>query len=347
MSGTSLDGLDLVDVTIWEQMNSLRFRINNTASIPYSKELQITLKNSFNNTRDEVQKTSIEYGKFLGNAVRDFISDFGIKNVDFIASHGHTIFHKPEEGITVQIGDGQTLSNVTELKVICDFRTQDVTLGGQGAPLVPIGDQLFFSEYDYCLNLGGFANISFDDEGIRKAYDICPVNIVLNHYTRKIGLEYDEDGIIARDGHINKKLLKALNELSFYRKPYPKSLGYEFVIDEIIPLIDIMESDISIILRTVVEHAAFQITDNFKKTEGTAIITGGGAFNSFLIERMKELTNLQIKIPSKEIIEFKEALIFALLGYLKFENRINVLSSVTGASKDHSSGKIYEPKISI
>lgn len=344
MSGTSLDGLDLVDVTIWEQVNSLRFQINNTASIPYSKELQITLKNSFNNTRDEVQKTSIEYGKFLGNAVRDFISDFGIKNVDFIASHGHTIFHKPEEGITVQIGDGQTLSNVTELKVICDFRTQDVTLGGQGAPLVPIGDQLFFSEYDYCLNLGGFANISFDDEGIRKAYDICPVNIVLNHYTRKIGLEYDEDGIIARKGHINKKLLKALNELSFYRKPYPKSLGYEFVIDEIIPLIDIMESDISIILRTVVEHAAFQITDNFKKTEGTVLITGGGAFNSFLIERMKELTNLQIKIPSKEIIEFKEALIFALLGYLKFKNRINVLSSVTGASKDHSSGKIYEPE---
>lgn len=344
MSGTSLDGLDLVDVTIWGEANSLSFRINNTTSLPYSKEVQITLKNSFNRTEKEVQNTSIEYGRFLGNAVRDFMNEFEIEKVDFIASHGHTIFHKPEEGITVQIGDGQTLSNVSGLKVICDFRTQDVDLGGQGAPLVPIGDQLFFSEFDYCLNLGGFANISFDDKGIRKAYDVCPVNIVLNHYTRKIGLEYDEGGKIASEGATNSELLKALNKLPFYSKPYPKSLGYEFVVEEIIPLIDAMESSISVILRTVVEHAAIQLAMNLHKSNASVLITGGGAYNSFLIERIKDLSLLEIQIPTKEIIDFKEALIFSLLGYLKSMNRVNCLSSVTGARKNHSSGKIYEPE---
>lgn len=347
MSGTSLDGLDLIDVTIWKQADLLKFRINNTSSVPYSNEEQNKLKNSFHNSPEKVQETSVSYGKYLGNAVKKFLDDFSIEDVDFIASHGHTVFHKPSEGITVQIGDGQTLSNTCGIDVICDFRTQDVELGGQGAPLVPIGDELLFGEYEYCLNLGGFANVSFDENGSRLAFDICPINIVLNHYTRKIGLEFDDGGTIARQGMLNNELLEALNSLSFYSQPFPKSLGYEFVVEQVIPLVDSMENDIPNILRTVIEHAAIQITNNFTKSNGIVLVTGGGAFNSFLLERMKDLTNLLIETPSKEIIEFKEALIFALLGYLKSKNQINVLSSVTGASKDHSSGKIYKPKTSI
>ena len=342
MSGTSLDGLDLIDVSIWEVSNSLRFQIHNSAAIPYLKEYQTQLKNCFDASQKSIQNFSIEYGAFLGKAVNDFIKEFQIENIDFVASHGHTIFHKPDEGITVQIGDGQTLSNITGLDVICDFRTQDVELGGQGAPLVPIGDQFLFSEYDYCVNLGGFANVSFDDEGMRRAYDICPVNIVLNHYTRKIGLEYDDNGNLAKAGVINQGLLTKLNALEYYFLPSPKSLGYEFVVDQIIPLIDSFESDTATILRTFVEHVAVQLSSNLNN-KGTVLITGGGAYNSFLIERLEALSSLDIIIPSKEIIEFKEALIFALLGYLKANNRINCLKSVTGARQNHSSGKFFKP----
>lgn len=343
MSGTSLDGLDLVDVSIWERSNSIKFQIHNTAVFPYSKAYQTTLKNCFNASQKSIQIFSTEYGEFLGNAVIKFMREFQIENVNMIASHGHTVFHDPDNGITVQIGDGQTISNVSGIEVICDFRTQDVELGGQGAPLVPIGDKLLFSEYDYCLNLGGFANVSFDDAGVRRAFDICPVNIVFNHYTRKIGLEYDSNGNLAKTGVINLELLTKLNALEYYFQPFPKSLGYEFVVEHIIPLIDAYELDTATILRTFVEHIAIQLNSNLNKGSGTVLITGGGAYNSFLIERFKDLSALKVVIPSKEIIEFKEALIFALLGYLKATNRINCLRSVTGARTDHSSGKIYKP----
>lgn len=344
MSGTSLDGLDVVDVTVWEQAKSIQFKINNAASIPYSKEEQNSLKSCFNASKKEVEKASLNYGSYLGNAVNNFARDFQITDIDFIASHGHTVFHKPEEGITVQIGDGQVLSNTTGLEVICDFRVQDVELGGQGAPLVPIGDQFLFSNYKYCLNLGGFANVSFDERGVRKAYDICPVNIVLNHYTRKIGFEYDDQGTIAKSGEINQALFQALNNVPFYSKPYPKALGYEFVVEEILPLIDRFELEIPDVLRTFIEHVATQLNANLQIENSAVLITGGGAYNSFLLERLDFLSKLKLVIPEKTLVEFKEALIFGLLGYLKKHDRINCLSSVTGAVRDHSSGKIYKPK---
>lgn len=344
MSGTSLDGLDLVDVTIWQQQNTWNFRLHNTWFVPYSKEYQTALKECFDASIQVVERFSHDYGVFLAKAVLQFREKYGIEKVDLLASHGHTIFHKPEERFTLQIGDGQVLSDLTGLKVVCDFRTQDVALGGQGAPLVPIGDQLFFNNYDYCLNLGGFANVSFNQNGVRKAYDICPVNTVLNHYVRKLGMEYDDQGKIAQSGLINEALFKALNKLAFYAAPYPKSLGYEFVANTVLPLIDSYESQVPNILRTVVEHIVFQLSESFKKETGSVLITGGGAYNSFLINHLRAMSSLEIIIPSKDLVDFKEALIFALLGYLKEKGKINVLSSVTGASKDHSAGKIYEPQ---
>ena len=240
----------------------------------------------------------------MASLVLKFKKEFEIDRVDFIASHGHTIFHKPEEKYTLQIGCGKEIASTTKTKVVNDFRTQDVALGGQGAPLVPIGDKLLFSEFDYCLNLGGFANISYEEEGIRKAYDICPANIVLNHYCNLIEKKYDDKGELAASGEINLQLLEKLNADPFYKLRYPKSLGFEFVVSNVFPEIEKFQLKIQDILRTFVEHIALQISleikplgENFKKA--TLLITGGGVYNEFLMSRIGSLSKVDIKIPEK------------------------------------------------
>ncbi len=347
MSGTSLDGVDLVYVKFEEchfHGKNSTFDIIYSETIAYPSKWLILLKEAFYYNKEQLEKLDIKYGTYLSELILDFIKINKIDKIDFIASHGHTIHHKPEENYTLQIGDGQTIANKTKQKTICDFRTQDVALGGQGAPLVPIGDKLLFSEYDFCLNLGGFANISFDKNKERIAFDICPVNIVLNHFANKLGFDYDDKGKIASTGKINTKLLNELNNLSFYRNEKPKSLGFEFVTETIFPLIEkytVSEKDI---LNTFVEHVAFQISKKIQ-TNGKLLISGGGTFNEFLISRIKFFCENKIIIPSKTIIDFKESLIFAFLGLCKLENKVNCLKSVTGASKDHSSGFVFRPKV--
>jgi anhydro-N-acetylmuramic acid kinase len=349
MSGTSLDGVDLVYVKISKNI-AYSFEILEQITINYSDLWKKNLQDAFNFSKEKLKELDIDYGQFLGKMIHDFIINKPITKVDFIASHGHTIFHKPEQGLTLQIGSGAEIAKECKLKVICDFRTQDVALGGQGAPLVPIGDLLFFNQYDFCLNLGGFANISFQKDEHRVAFDICPVNIVLNHYTRSIGLEFDDKGTIASEGNLQTELLHELNNLPFFLDEIPKSLGYEFIADTILPLIDKYKNPVEDILRTFIEHAAFQISEVinrnskfFTKTNIRVLVTGGGAFNDFLIQRINHLSKSKVIIPSRDIIDFKEALVFALLGVLKSEGEINCLQSVTGARKDHSSGVIFYP----
>lgn len=350
MSGTSLDGVDLVYVKFTKDI-SYNFDILEKKSINYSEIWKNTLHDAFNFSEENLAKLHMNYGNFLGKLIHEFIVENKIKKVDFIASHGHTIFHRPNENYTLQIGSGAEISAETKLKVICDFRTQDVSLGGQGAPLVPIGDMLLFDKYDYCLNLGGFANISFQKNDKRKAFDICPVNIVLNHYTRKIDLEYDDKGMMASRGTLQNDLLTELNNLPFYTDDKPKSLGYEFVVETILPLIDKYNLPIKDILRTFIEHVAFQISkvinrntiSTIKNRDKDVLIAGGGVYNDFLIERLSCYSNAEMVVPSNEIIEFKEALIFAFLGVLRVQNEVNCLQSVTGASRDHSSGVIFYP----
>jgi len=341
MSGTSLDGVDLVYVT-FSQTKNYSFKIKHSKTISYSKKWIDKLKAAFYFNEAQLKNLDLEYGDYLSELILDFIQQNNIKKIDFIASHGHTIHHKPDEGYTSQIGSGQTIATKTGIKIICDFRTQDVALGGQGAPLVPIGDKLLFAEYDYCLNLGGFANISFDNKGKRIAFDICPVNIVMNHYANKLGFDYDDDGKIASKGTINQKLLDELNNLDFYNDKKPKSLGFEFITETIFPIIDKYKLAEKDILRTFIEHIVFQISNKIE-AEGKIMVAGGGVFNSFLIERMKHYLKNEIIIPNKKIIDFKEALVFALLGLLRNENKINCLKSVTGAIKDHSSGFVFMP----
>jgi anhydro-N-acetylmuramic acid kinase len=341
MSGTSLDGIDLVYVKFDERKYS-DFEILASETVSYSDNWKSKLQKAISFSDEKLKELDLDYGKLLGENINNFIKKFTIDTIDFIASHGHTVLHQPNKGITLQVGNGQLIADVTKQKIVCDFRTQDVAFGGQGAPLVPIGDALLFSEYDYCLNLGGFSNVSFKMEGKRIAFDICPVNIVLNCYANKLGLEYDESGEIASKGKLNQQLLAQLNALPFYSQNSPKSLGLEWVKENIFPLIDAVETDISSILRTFVEHVAVQISKIIKENN-SVLVTGGGAFNSFLINRIQHNSNSKILLPKKELIDFKEALIFAFLGLLKFDNQVNCLGSVTGAKQDHSSGRIFLP----
>ncbi|WP_457617211.1 anhydro-N-acetylmuramic acid kinase [Lutibacter sp.] len=342
MSGTSLDGIDLVHTKIEYKNNTYSFDIVHSETISYTNEWKSTLKNGFHYTAEKLAKLDAEYGIFLGNTIAAFIKKNNIKNLDLIASHGHTIFHNPAQKYTLQIGNGPYISAITGVKTICNFRVQDIALGGQGAPLVPIGDQFLFSNYDYCLNIGGFSNISLVQNKQRIAFDICPANIVLNHYVNRLNLAYDDKGLIASEGKCENNLLDKLNALPFYTESKPKSLGFEFVEEVIFPIIDTYQLSTKDILRTFVEHIAVQIGKKVvSNSQKTMLVTGGGAYNTFLVNRIQFYTKTKLIIPSKSIIDYKEALVFALLGFLKDENQINCLKSVTGAHKDHSSGIVF------
>ena len=343
MSGTSLDGIDLVYAkfcldAVWS------FEIVHAETIEYPSKWFDTLSELVNKSIEALKAIDANFTEYLAKVIGDFIIKYQIKTIDAICSHGHTALHQPENKLTYQIGNKPFLAKLLKEKVVCDFRMQDVEFGGQGAPLVPIGDKLLFSKYDFCLNLGGFANVSMDMDNERFAYDICPVNIVLNFYVKKLGFDYDDEGKIASNGTVNEELLKQLNALDFYKETYPKSLGLEWVNNTVFPLINAFQLEIQDVLKTFVEHIAIQIAAELnKKNNGTVLITGGGVYNIFLMNRIKAHTFQKIIVPDNEVVEFKEALIFGFLGVRKLRNEVNCLSSVTGAIKDHSSGKIFLP----
>lgn len=339
MSGTSLDGIDVAQIHFTKN-DQWHFEIVNAETIPYPNDWKKKLEGAINFDQKSLEELNEGYTGYLAEIILGFIKKHDITNLDAVCSHGHTIKHEPENKYTLQIGNLHQLASLLNIKVVCDFRVQDVALGGQGAPLVPVGDELLFPEYDYCLNLGGFANISTVKEGERIAYDICPVNIVLNKLTEKIGFPYDDDGKIASSGSLIPELLKRLNALPFYTKLPPKSLGLEWVTATIFPMLENSGYKTENLLSTFTEHIAVQLAENFR--EGASVLaTGGGTFNSYLLKRLVHHRKIKIVIPSKEVIEYKEALIFGLLGVLKLRGEINCLKSVTGAIKDHSSGIIY------
>lgn len=347
MSGTSLDGLDIVYCTFFRNNDKWQYEITSFSNIGYNNELRSKLKDAFNISSSELEMLDIEYGQWLGEKTNTFILENKLE-VDLIASHGHTIFHKPEEGITVQIGSGQRIASITGKTVVCDFRKYDVELGGQGAPLVPIGDKNLFSEYIACLNLGGISNISFDYEGERIAFDIGILNMLLNYLSNQLDREYDENGEIARSGKIDQKLLYGLNDLDYYKQPFPKSIGYEWFIADIKPLVDSINISIKDKLATSVEHQAEQVGKVFThylNEPGNILVTGGGALNVYLFERIKSYSPdyLDIIIPAKTLVDYKEALIFAFMGILRIHDEVNCLRSVTGASRDSICGDIFYP----
>jgi anhydro-N-acetylmuramic acid kinase len=341
MSGTSLDGLDIAYCRFDQSSTNWKYKILFAETITYSKEWKNKLQNSMQGSALDFVRLDIKLGELMGEKVQKFIQKYEIVP-DFIASHGHTVFHQPEQKFTAQIGNGASLAANSHLNVICDFRSLDVALGGQGAPLVPIGDKLLFGDFDYCLNLGGIANISMQKNEERIAYDICPANMVLNALAQKENQEYDKNGNMARSGGFDKKLFEQLNKLPFYSKKSPKSLGREWVEQAIFPILVQSTTSNATKMATFCHHIAHQISNTISSENTRLLITGGGAFNSFLVEKIKEyLPKSKIHLPDSQLIEYKEALIFAFLGVLRWERKVNCLSSVTAAKKDTIGGAIY------
>jgi anhydro-N-acetylmuramic acid kinase len=343
MSGTSLDGLDMCYAQFELKEQKWHYKVIKAEDEPYPPELKRQLATAQNMNAYEYALLNSDYGLYLGRRVRHFIDKYDLEP-DYIASHGHTIFHQPDKRLTAQIGSGAGIAAESGVDTICDFRTTDVALYGQGAPLVPVGDRNLFADYNYCLNLGGFSNISYDasdGSGTRIAYDISPVNYVLNHYTRKVGYDFDKDGEIARSGRVNDKLLESLNNLEFYTKKGPKSLGREWVEETVIPLIDSYGLSLEDKLATFCEHVALQISSHVEK--GRVLITGGGALNKYLVERMRANSEqCTYHVPDALTVNFKEALIFAFLGALFVHDLPGCLKSVTGARYDNIGGALYK-----
>ena len=352
MSGTSLDGLDIAYCEFTYTHKKWHFELKSAQTISYDRSMKKMLQSLDSRTGLDLALTDIKFGEFIGEQVKQFILSKDIE-ADFIASHGHTIFHQPVVGLTKQIGNGASIASICNLPVINDFRIADVALGGQGAPLVPIGDRHLFNDYQFCLNLGGIANISYESENGRTALDIAPCNMVLNALANQLDLDYDKDGEIAYSGKLNKELLEELNNLDYYSTPPPKSLGKEWVDQKIMPIIDDFDGRLKNKICTFCHHVGIQIRktiknaqagDISKNSRNQMLITGGGAFNKFLIEQINYYNpTLNITIPSVNLIEFKEAIIFGFLGVLRWRNEVNCLKTVTGAKRDNCGGVLHEP----
>jgi anhydro-N-acetylmuramic acid kinase len=339
MSGSSLDGIDLTICSFWESGKKWIYRIHAAQTIPYTGEWIRKLRSAPHLSGIDLLYLHQEYGQFIADNARNFIQTSGL-NVDLISSHGHTVFHQPEAGFTMQAGDPQVIATSTGIITAGDFRKTDVLLGGQGAPMVPVGDEYLFGEYDFCLNLGGFANISYQPDEKRFARDVCPVNIILNHLAAELDLPYDRDGFAGRSGNISETLLGHLNSIDYYHTAGPGSLGREWLEYEFMPVIRDFSLPVTDILRTVYEHISFQIARQIHRG-AKVLVTGGGAYNQFLVEKIREISRGNIIIPSNDLIEYKEALIFAFLGLLRLHKRVNCFASVTGASRDSCCGVIY------
>ncbi len=347
MSGTSLDGLDIAFCNFTLKNQKWEFNIIEAKTYFYNAGWKNKLINADKLSAFDFIKLHKAYGKYCGEIVNDFLKNINEK-IDLIASHGHTIFHLPNEQINFQIGDAAFIAAKTGINTVSDFRTLDIALHGQGAPLVPIGDKVLFSDYDFCLNLGGFANISFNNNNnIRTAFDICPANMPLNELSNIKNLDYDKNGELGKKGKVSKNLLKQLNNIEYYKKKQPKSLGKEWYLSVFQKVLNNCNITFYDKIRTVYEHIAIQITNNFdteieiNNKSKSVLITGGGAFNNFLIKLIKNKTTANIVIPKKKIVEYKEALIFAFLGVLRYTNSINSLSSVTGAKQDNCGGIVH------
>ncbi len=352
MSGSSLDGLDIVFTEIQEMGGKWGYEILEAECYSYSDEWVTRLKNATSLSALDYQLLHVEYGHYLGQQVNLFIDQRQLHyKVALIASHGHTTFHIPAKKMTAQLGDGAAIAATTQLPVVSDLRSMDIAFGGQGAPIVPIGEKLIFSNYGLFLNLGGIANISFNADHYL-AFDVCSANRVLNMLAADAGKEYDDQGKMAAEGNVNNILLEKLNKLSYYKQDCPKSLANDFGVNIVYPLIRDAGCNIPDSLRTYTEHIAIQIKNAVivlenkkqKTINQKLLVTGGGAFNTFLIERIKDHLNewnIEVIIPDDKLVKYKEALIMALIGVLRWREETNVLSSVTGAQRDSVGGAMW------
>lgn len=340
MSGTSLDGLDIAYCE-FEYTSQWHFQLRHAETIDYEVSWRNRLSEAHLLSGLELTRLNVELGELHGEWVRGFMAKHGVMP-DFIASHGHTVFHQPQSGFTLQIGSPAHIVAAAGVDVVADFRTNDVALGGQGAPLVPVGDVFLFGRYPICLNLGGIANASVKKSLQIEAFDIGLCNMPLNFFAEQLGFAYDAAGAMSSAGMLSDSLLARLNALDFFQKPAPKSLGKEFWLSEFLPVVHEYKLSPKDTMRTITEHIAMQIGDALSEIpEGDMLITGGGAHNAFLMERIAAHSKHRIVVPERNIVDYKEALIFAFLGVLRMTEQPNALASVTGAQRDSISGAVY------
>jgi len=347
MSGSSLDGLDIAFVEFLETGGRWSYEIIQADCVGYSQEWGNKLRNAVTLPALDYQLLHTAYGHYTGQQVNAFIEKHGLEHqVNLVASHGHTSYHLPQQQMTAQLGDGAAIAAETKLNVVSDLRSLDVALGGQGAPIVPIGEKLLFTGFDYFLNIGGIANISIHEKGNCTAYDVCAANRVLNMLAAENGWAFDEGGKLAAAGNVDADLLEKLNSLDYYSQPYPKSLANSFGTDIVFPIIQSSALSLQDRLRTCVEHMAIQIKNSATVAAETKkmLVTGGGALNTYLVNRIKELLlplNIEVIVPDEKTVQYKEAVIMALIGILRWREEENVLASVTGASKGSVGGALW------
>lgn len=360
MSGSSLDGLDIaychfeVEKENNGQLYVHDWKILAAETIGFSEAWQARLGQLPTQTALSFAKTHTYLGHYFGDMVNDFMNRYQIEP-DFIATHGHTIFHDPMGRMTIQIGDGSAMAAKTGFPVISNFRNQDIAIDGQGAPVAPIIDKYLLPGHDFYLNLGGIANITTVLPHKMVAFDICPANQLLNALANRLNLEYDEGGQIAAAGQVLDDLLKEMNRADFYKIAYPKSLDNAWSQTAILSKIADEPTAIPNQLSTFVEHIAYQIAfaikqvirkEKIEKKQLSLLATGGGAFNAYLMERLQYhcnlVGNIEVVLPNSDIIQFKEAALMAWMGVMRVENVPNVLQTVTGAKRDTINGAIHQ-----
>lgn len=353
MSGSSLDGLDFAFVEIEELGGKWQYNLLKADCYPYPTDWQIKLSQAPTMAAVDFVKLDADYGRFIGDQINTFIQNNQLEyKVGLIASHGHTAFHVPGSH-SIQIGAGAAIAARTALPVVSDLRSLDVALGGQGAPIVPMGEKLLFSSYRYFLNIGGIANISFNGDAYYDAFDVCPANRVLNMLANAVGKEFDVNGQLAAAGRINEALLDQLNAKEFYLQDYPKSLANEFGTEDIFPLVNSFALDPSDALATYVEHVAVQVAAAVEHisqkrvvdpTREKLLVTGGGALNGYLVSRLEKHLSpyaMEIEVPDHATVQYKEALVMALLGVLRWREEETVIQTVTGASRASVGGALW------
>ncbi|MBN1132997.1 MAG: anhydro-N-acetylmuramic acid kinase [Bacteroidales bacterium] len=344
MSGTSLDGIDMALCRFSQTPSGWHYSFIDAVTTAYPESLRRKLTRALTLSDKALRELDMTLGAFYGRELNDFHSKNRV-TPDLISSHGHTVFHDPSGRMTLQIGNGNVISGLTGITVVNNFRVKDVEHGGQGAPLVPAGDRLLFGEYDICLNIGGIANLSYEEKGLRRGFDICPANMVLNYLSEKRGKKYDRDGAMAASGKCIQKLLEELNRLEYYRMSPPKSLGREWFERMFIPVLQHSRYPVEDLMTTCAEHIAHQISRVLVMFgRPSVLITGGGAWNRYLMDRIRNLSGLELPLPDNTLIGYKESLVFGLLGLLRLRNEINCYASVTGASRDLSTGNIHTPE---
>jgi anhydro-N-acetylmuramic acid kinase len=348
MSGSALEGLDIIFAEFHISSGAWQYTVQAAECYPYTDDWREKIRTAGSLSSIDYLALHAEFGHYIGEQVNRFIEAHQLQyKVQLVVSHGHISFHLPEKKLTAQLGEGASIAAVTGINVVSDLRVMDVALGGKGAPLFPLGEKLLFSEYACFLNIGSIANITFHEPGGVIAFDVCPANRILNMLAAQSGKAYDDGGKMAKAGEVKPELLKILNGLEYYSMPYPKSLTSDFASDVIYPLV--RGAGVNDAMRTVVEHIAVQTANAVSQlNKGGAplklLITGGGANNSFLVSRIQSLLeplNVEAVLPDPYIVDFKESLVVALLGILRWREENSALAEITGASRDSIGGAVW------